>query len=262
MPDARTNNTLPTYNTVRMLGVRVHDVTMAEALDWADRVIQAHSPQQVATVNVEFLIAARQDQAFRRVLNDAGLCVPDSIGILLNARILGQPLRERVPGVDLVKGLAALAARRGYHLFLLGAASGVAERAGEQLVAANPGLTIAGTYAGSPDPAEQDGIVKRIRSARPDILLVAYGAPKQDRWIARNIDRMEVPLCIGVGGTLDYLAGVVKRAPPWICKLGLEWLYRLYRQPWRWRRMLALPYNLGLVLEERIRQSRTTSPLF
>lgn len=231
-----------------LLGVRVDDITLAEAVAWAEHVIQQGEPRQVATVNVEFLMAARRDRAFRETLNRTALNVPDSVGVFWGARLLGWKLRERVPGVDLAWGLAELAARRGYGLFLLGAAEGVAARAAERLRQAYPALRVVGTHAGSPDPGEEEEIVGRVQAARPHILLVAYGAPRQDLWIARNRARLGVPLAMGVGGTLDYIAGIVPRAPCWIRRLGLEWLYRLCRQPWRWRRMLALPRYAALIL--------------
>jgi len=239
-----------------MLGVRVDDVTMAEAIAWADRFIRQGGRHQIATVNVEFLVAAQRDAHFRQALDAASLCVPDSVGILWGAWLLGYRLRERVAGVDLTRELARLAARQGYRLFLLGAAPGVAEMAAQRLCARYAGLHIAGTYAGSPASAEETEIIARINAARPQILLVAYGAPQQDLWIARNKKRLESPLAMGVGGSFDYIAGVAVRAPLPLQKAGLEWLYRLYRQPWRWRRMCALPYCACLVARQRVVQGR------
>ncbi len=246
----------PPPTAARILGVRVDDVTLDEALSWARRAIQDGTPRQIATVNVEFVMAARRNAAFARVLAESALSVPDSVGIMWAARALGCPLRERIPGVDLAQGLAALAAERGHPLYLLGAVPGVAEQAAASLREAHPALRIAGSYAGSPAEAEEAEIVTRIRQAAPDILLVAYGAPQQELWIARNMDRLGVPVLMGVGGTLDYIAGIVKRAPAAWRKLGLEWLYRLYRQPWRWRRMLSLPHFAWLVLLTRLGRAK------
>lgn len=226
---------------VRILGVRVDDVTMAEALNRMEAMIASGQPHQVVTVNAEFVMRAQRDEAFRVVLEEAHLALPDGYGLLWASRRLGCPLRQRVAGSDVVPRLAALAAERGYRPFLLGAGPGVAEKAAEVLMRQNPGLEIAGTYAGSPSPEEEDEIVARVTAARPDMLFVAYGAPAQDFWIYRNLQRLGVPLCMGVGGTLDFIAGVTPRAPVWMREHGLEWLYRLVRQPWRWRRMLALP---------------------
>jgi N-acetylglucosaminyldiphosphoundecaprenol N-acetyl-beta-D-mannosaminyltransferase len=158
-------------------------------------------------------------------------------------------LPGRARGRDLILRLADVASRRGLSLFLLGAPDGVAARAADALRARVPGLRIAGTYAGS---AEDDDAAARVDAARPDILLVAYGMPKQERWIARNLPRLAgVRIAVGVGGAFDYLAGTAALPPAWVARLGLEWLWRLVRQPWRWRRQLALPLFLLLVLRER-----------
>jgi len=238
--------------SVVLLGVRVDDVTSEEALAIIEGFIQEGTPHQVVTVNPEFVMAARRDKEFRRVLNAAHLALPDGIGLVWASRLLGRPLRERVAGSDLVPKIAALAAERGYRLFLLGAAEGVADEAARRLREQNPGLVVAGTYAGSPAVEEEDEIVALVREARPHVLFVAYGAPQQDKWIARNLERLGVPVCMGVGGALDFIAGVVKRAPLWVQRLGLEWLHRLLHQPWRWRRQLALVKFAGLVLRERL----------
>lgn len=231
-----------------ILGVRVDDVTYEEMLEAIDRFIAQGGHHQLVTVNPEFVVTAQDDEEFRRVLNGAALCLPDGVGLLWAARLLGRPLRERVTGSDGIYRIAEHAARRGYHLFLLGAAPGVAKQAAAVLTARYPGLVISGTHAGSPTPEEEEEICARVQAARPDILLVAYGHPQQDKWIARNQARCGVPVAIGVGGAFDFVAGVVPRAPRWMRRWGLEWLYRLLRQPWRWRRQLALPRFVFLVL--------------
>ena len=162
-------------------------------------------------------------------------------------------------GSDGVPLIAQRAAHEGWKLFLLGAAPGVAEQASAKLQAQNPGLHIAGTYAGSPAPEEADAIIERVNRSGADILLVAYGAPHQDVWIARYRARLSVRVAMGVGGTFDFIAGVIPRAPEWMRRSGLEWLYRLYRQPWRWRRMLRLPRFVWAVLRHRDRPLRRDS---
>jgi N-acetylglucosaminyldiphosphoundecaprenol N-acetyl-beta-D-mannosaminyltransferase len=236
---------------VRILGVRVDDVTTAETLALLERYIASRRPHQVVTVNPEFVMAARRDPAFARVLEAADLALPDGQGLLWAARVQGRPLRERVCGSDIVPAAAALAASQGYRVFLLGAAPGVAERAAEVLTRAHEGLRVVGTFAGSPRAEEEDTIVAMVRAASPDILFVAYGAPRQDLWIHRNLERLEVPVAMGVGGSLDFVAGVAVRAPAWARRWGLEWLHRLVHEPWRWRRMLVLPRYAGLVLRAR-----------
>ena len=231
-----------------ILGVRVDDVTYAEALDQVERAIADGGAHQIVTVNVEFIMEARRNPAFRRVLAEASLCVPDGIGVLWASRRQGRPLRQRVAGVDLVERIAARAAQQGWRVFFLGAAPGVAERAATVLSERYPGLKVAGCYAGSPQPQEEDEIVGWVRAARPDVLFVAYGAPRQDLWIARNQARSGVPVAVGVGGSFDFIAGLAIRAPGWMQRVGLEWLHRLLREPWRWRRQMAIPHFMLLVL--------------
>jgi N-acetylglucosaminyldiphosphoundecaprenol N-acetyl-beta-D-mannosaminyltransferase len=243
---------------LRILGIPIHDVTLEEALDWIAAWMAEGGAHQIATVNPEFVMAARRAPAVRAVLENADLCLPDGVGITLAARYLGRPLRERVAGVDLVEKLSVRAVGEGWRLFLLGAAPGVAERAAAILCSRNPGLIVAGTYAGSPRVDEEDEIISRVREAEADVLLVAYGAPAQDLWLARNLARTGARVGAGVGGALDYIAGVVPRAPRWMRRVGLEWLYRLIRQPWRWRRQRVLPLYALLVLRERFRTQRNT----
>jgi N-acetylglucosaminyldiphosphoundecaprenol N-acetyl-beta-D-mannosaminyltransferase len=227
--------------SIRILGVRVDDADQTQVIDRLLAFVAAGWPHHVVTLNPEFVVHAQRDATFRAVLQAADLAVPDGVGLTLAARLSGTPLRGRATGVDTILGLASRAAERGLSFYLLGAAPGVAEEAAAHLVTLAPGLRIAGTHAGSPAPEEEDEIVERIRHARPDFLFVAFGAPQQDLWIARNLQRLGVPVAMGVGGALDYVSGRVPRAPAVWRRLGLEWLYRLIRQPWRWRRMLALP---------------------
>src|SRR5262249_34546224 len=237
---------------IRILGVAVDDLVEAEAIERIAGFIGQGGPHHVVTVNPEFVMEARHNPAFRRMLAAADLATPDGFGLLLVARLRGNALRGRVTGVALTNLLAARAAGPGRWLFLLGAAPGVAERAALALQQGHPGLRIAGCYAGSPRPNDEPAIRARISAAQPTVLLVAYGHPAQDLWIARNQPLLRVPLAIGVGGVFDYLAGVVPLAPAWMRKLGLEWLYRLVRQPWRWPRILvAVPLFLWAALRER-----------
>jgi N-acetylglucosaminyldiphosphoundecaprenol N-acetyl-beta-D-mannosaminyltransferase len=238
--------------TLNILGVWVDNVNYDQALSLIEGFIDSRTPHQVVTVNPEFIVAAQSDDEFRRILNASSLALPDGVGLLWAARFLGRPLQERVTGTDTMQHLAALAARKGYRLFLLGAAPGVAVETAARLCEAYPGVTIVGTHAGSPAPEEEDEIVGMVQRAKPDILFVAYGAPAQDKWIARNLARLGVPVAMGVGGAFDFISGRAKRAPLWVQRLGLEWLHRLLHEPWRWRRMLALPKFVWLVVRERL----------
>jgi N-acetylglucosaminyldiphosphoundecaprenol N-acetyl-beta-D-mannosaminyltransferase len=227
---------------VRILGVRVDCIDMAGAVAEIERQLDQAGPTRlVATVNPEFVMRARRDGRFRQALEGASLSLADGIGVVWAMRRRGCPQVERVPGSDLVPLLVQACAARGRRLFLLGAGPGVAEEAARRLEAAHPGLRVAGTHAGSPHPEDDAETLRRIAVARPDLLLVAYGAPQQELWIIRNRQRLEVPVAIGVGGTLDFLAGRVRRAPRWMRRTHLEWLWRLALQPSRVRRMAVLP---------------------
>jgi N-acetylglucosaminyldiphosphoundecaprenol N-acetyl-beta-D-mannosaminyltransferase len=240
------------HQSVVLLGVQIDNVNYEQALSLIEGFVISGTSHQVVTVNPEFIVAAQSDDDFRHILNASSLALPDGVGLLWAARFLGHPLQERVTGTDTVQRVAALAAQKGYSLFLLGAAPGVAVETAARLCETYPGLRIAGTHAGSPALEEEDEIVRTIQKAEPDILFVAYGAPQQDKWIARNLERLGVPVAMGVGGAFDFISGRAKRAPRWLQRLGLEWLHRLYREPWRWHRMLALPKFVWLVVRERL----------
>ncbi len=238
-----------------ILGIPIDTVKSDEAAKLICGMAMNGSPHHVVTVNPEFVMIAQHNAEFREVLRTASLALPDGIGIVWASKILGQSVSERVTGVDTVLAIARVARANDLSLFLLGAAPGIAERTSAILQQMNPGLKIAGTFSGSPNPHDEDEICAMIRAARPHILLVAYGPPKQDLWIARTQKRICVPVAMGVGGTFDFIAGVAKRAPVWIRKVGLEWLHRLIREPYRWRRMLTLPEFAFAVMKMRVRRS-------
>ena len=235
-------------NRPRVLGIPLDPLTWDDLRRILTRWIADGQPRQVCTANPEFVMAAQRDIHFYTILNRADLCAADGIGLLWAARWLGTPLPERITGSDGLPRIAAWAAEEGWRLFLLGAAEGVAARAAEILRARHPRLQIAGVYAGSPAPEEEDAIVERVNASGADVLFVAYGAPRQDKWIARNLPRLKVKVAMGVGGAIDFVAGVQRRAPVGWQRLGLEWLYRLLREPWRWRRMQRLPRFVLAVL--------------
>ncbi len=224
----------------RILGVRVDCVDMASALQAIERFADEGGPHFVATVNPEFVMRAQRDTDFGRVLESAELCLPDGAGVVWAARRQGCAIREPVAGVDLLLPLAEMCARRGFRLFLLGAAPGVAADLAERLRAANPTLAVA-SHSGSPQPSQDEETLKLIHEHGAQVLLVAYGAPAQELWIDRLRNRLGVAVAVGVGGAFDYLTGRVPRAPVWMRRAGLEWLHRLTRQPWRIRRMAVLP---------------------
>lgn len=241
--------------SVDVLGVRIDDVTYGEALARLHLAISERRPTMVTTPNPEFVMAAQRDPAFRHTLNGAGLNIPDGVGLLLAARLAGHPLREHVQGTDLVLMLAAESVPRGYRWFLLGGWGDLASRAATALQKRYPGLEIVGATPGSPLAADDDRTRAVIQAAgRVDVLLVAYGAPKQEHWLERNLEGLGIPVGLGVGGVFAYLAGDAPRAPRVVRQLHFEWLHRLITQPWRWRRQLALPQFAALAIARAVRE--------
>jgi len=228
-----------------LLGVPLDPVTRMEAVALIRGFLKEEAQRHVMTPNNEMLVEAFHNPPFWKILNETALNIPDSVGLLKLAHWTGQHLPERVTGVDTVTQLCGELTEE-TPVFLLGAAPGVAERAAEKLMQSNPRLRIAGCTAGSPRNEDAPAILKAIRAAAPHLLLVAYGAPAQDLWIANNLKELpSVRVAIGVGGTFDFLAGTRKRAPLRIQMMGLEWLWRLIREPARigriWRAVAVFP---------------------
>lgn len=268
-------------STIQILGVKIHCVNFAQTLEqitaWVEEKDppnrqerfgqttsgQAKSPvtkvnatanvHQICTVNPEFIMAAQRDPSFADVLRTADLCVPDGIGVLWAARRQGVQLSERVTGSDGIYRICERAAARGWRVFLLGAAEGVAAEASRRLARHYPKLQVVGTYSGSPDAADWPAIAQQLHTAQPDILFVAYGHPQQDIWIAHHRHELPVKVALGIGGAFDFVAGITPRAPQWMQRAGIEWLHRLLQQPWRWRRMVVLPLFVWHVLWQPIR---------
>lgn len=201
-------------------------------------VIGAKDSLQVVTLNPEMVMQARRQPELARAIRSAGLILPDGQGVVWACRRLGAPVPGRIAGADFVQDLARMANKRGWSLFLLGGGPGVAQAAARALQLAHPGLRLGGVWVGSPDAGEAEAICTRIRSSGAQVLAVAFGVPQQDLWLSRHLEETGARVGIGVGGTLDYLAGRVPRAPAALRKAGLEWSFRLARQPWRLPRML------------------------
>jgi len=191
----------------------------------------------LVTVNPEYIVQAHRLPAFRKVIEDADAALIDGIGLVFGLRLRGVRI-PRTTGVDFIETLARFAAQEDLALFLLGAGEGVAEKTKTALMQKNPTLFIAGTHSGSPKDIDFEEIKKLIHKAKPDILLVAYGSPAQDLWIARHQKELEVPVALGVGGAFDFISGTVSRAPQFLRVFGLEWLWRLILQPWRIKRII------------------------
>ena len=225
-----------------VLGVGFDDLTLDEAVQTGSGLVEADGFHYAVTPNPEFILAARKNPEFKQALLGADLVLADGIGVIYSAKILGRPLKSKVPGIDFAQRLVAWMAEHGKRLFLLGAKPGVAELAAANLKAAYPGLIVCGTHDGY---FQEDGpVVKAIQESAADVVFVCLGAPKQELWMVRNGPAAGARLMVGLGGSLDVFAGVVERAPEGFQKLGLEWLYRLMKEPRRIGRMARLPLVL------------------
>ena len=255
-------------DSVAVLGVPFNNVTLDEAVNIIEEKIDGGGFHQVATANVDFLMHAIHDQELRDILCSCSLVVPDGMPILWSARLMGSRLKERVCGIDLVPRLAELSARRDYSIYLLGAGEKSSQRAAEVLEQRYPGLRIAGRYSPPVRPLDQmnhEEILRRIEIARPDILLVAFGNPKQEKWLSMHRNRLRVPVSIGIGGSLDMIAGKVARAPRWMQKSGMEWFFRAAQEPRRLvGRYISDALTLGRYLPQQMAatasQPRTSGP--
>ncbi len=227
---------------LKILGVDVDPVDARVALDRISAFLKTPGCKQVVTINPEYVMLAGTSGRLMRLLNRAELNVPDGVGIVWASRMLGAPLAGRVTGTDLLPQICGLCEREGHSIFLLGGAAGVARQAAGNLYARFPGLEIAGASDNDPDADVNPTTINEINKSGAAVLAVAYGCPKQDFWIDRNRDRLAgVRVAIGVGGAFDFIAGQVPRAPRLLRRAGLEWLYRLWLEPSRYRRMAALP---------------------
>ncbi len=231
-------------------GVGFDPVTLKEAEDRCRTMMEGSGGHYVVTPNPEIVWLARKMPELKTAVNGADLVIPDGIGIIYAARILGTPLKERVPGIELAEALVSLAAEEKLPVFLLGAKPGVAERAGENLCRKYPGLRIAG--CGDGYFKEDAPVLARLRESGARLIIVCLGFPRQELWMAAHREEVGSALMLGVGGSMDVFAGDVKRAPEAWCRAGLEWLYRLLSQPSRIKRMIKLPVFLLSVVWERI----------
>ncbi len=227
---------------INVMGVSFDDLTPAEAVERGLALAKGPGCHYVVTPNPELVMMAHKDEGYRQRLAGASLTLADGVGVIYAAKILGRPLKGRVPGVDFAQDLMEKMAEEGLSLYLLGAKPGVAELAAENLQKRCPGLKIAGTHDGY---FQEDGpVADAIRESGAAVVFVCLGAPKQENWMAEHGEKTGAHLLVGLGGSLDVFAGTVRRAPKWCQKLGLEWLYRLIKQPSRMGRMAKLPLFL------------------
>lgn len=237
---------------IEVLGVKVDKIKLIEVLDRLASVLDRRGQAMVVTANPEIIMLARRDEYFARILAEAELVTADGIGLVIASKILGTPLAERVTGIDLTQNLLGLAALKGWGVYFLGARQEVVQKAVDNIKCMYPGLRISGYHHGFFADSETE-VIESIKKASPDILLAALGMGKQEKWIYEHQRELGVSVAIGVGGSFDVFAGAVKRAPVWMQKAGLEWLYRLITQPSRFFRMLELPKFLMAVLAYKFR---------
>lgn len=235
-----------------ILGISFDDLTPEEAVARGAELMRGPGTAYVVTPNPEFILEARKNGQFRADLTGAGLTLADGIGVIYAANILGTPLKGKVTGIGFAYGLMEEMQRDGRRLYLLGAKPGVAELAQVRLEEQYPDLVICGTHDGYFKEEESRGLAEKIRESGADVVFVCLGAPKQERWMAEYGAATGAHLLVGLGGCLDVFAGTVDRAPEKWQKLGLEWLYRLYKEPWRWKRMIRLPLVLWYALLARL----------
>lgn len=227
--------------TVDILGVPVDSITMEEAVSRVTSYIAEEGVHTVYTPNAEIMMAAQRDAHLKDILVSADLLVADGAGVVLASRLLRRSVPEKVSGIDLIRQCFKALAQKHTRFYLLGAQKGVAEAAAQNMERDYPGIEIAGCMDGYFSEAEEEEIINRINSSNTDILIVALGAPRQEKWIDRNKGRLNAKVCIGVGGSLDILSGKIELSPDFFRRNGLEWLHRLYREPRRAKRMMDLP---------------------
>ncbi len=243
---------------VNICGVNIDNVAFDDAIRIIDCFVERKVPTYVVTLNVNHIVILSQDNAFRQLYEGASLVLADGMPILWAAKFLGVPLKEKISGSDLFPRLCEVAAGKGYKLFLLGGKEGAAAKAAYILKAKYPVIQIAGVYCppfGFENDAEENKkTIEMIRVAKPDILFVGVGSPKQEKWIYKHKDEYQVPVSIGIGATFDFVSGIVKRAPLWMQKIGLEWFWRLMMEPRRlWKRYLIDdPVFFWLVLKQKL----------
>ena len=238
--------------TVDVLGIPVDSMTMSETVEKIRAFIEEGGMHTIYTPNAEIIMAAQRDPQLRDILTNANILTADGAGVVLGSKILGRSVPEKVSGVDLIREVFKAYSHKGLRCFLFGSKPGVAEEAAVKIVADYPGVVIAGCRNGYFTVDEDEEIVNTINAANADILLVALGAPRQEKWISDHKDKLNVRICMGVGGAIDVISGRVKLAPDFFRRNGLEWLYRLYKEPRRARRMLALPRFMIRVIWTRI----------
>ncbi len=259
LPQSRIGQPPATTRQVRLLGMPLDPITLADALEEAERFLEEDHPHMIITPDASAVIRAQRDPELREIIEQADLVAPDGAGVVLAARLLNLPVNVRCAGCDMVEQLCQAAANKHRAVYLLGGEPGVAEQAAANLQQRISGLQVAGCHDGYFSDEEEPQIVEDIRSKRPGVLLVALGIPRQEKWIKKHLEELGVPICIGVGGSLDVISGRKRRAPVWMQRAGLEWLYRTIKEPSRLPRLVALPEIVWMSIRELLRPPDTGS---
>ncbi|HEX9996109.1 MAG TPA: WecB/TagA/CpsF family glycosyltransferase [Abditibacterium sp.] len=253
--------------SIEAFGVKISPVSMCEALDKIEEFIANGTPHHVLTSDANAILTSKTDADYAQIMRGAALITPDGFGVIWGARLLNLPIYERVTGVDMVTGICERAAQKGYRIYILGSAEGVAATAARNLMARYPGLQVVGTHHGfwrrdgkaeglSADEADAK-IAEEIASLQPHVLFVAMGIPMQEKFIAAQLQRLQTPVALGVGGSFDVYAGKFNRAPQYVQRMGLEWLYRVWIDPSRWKRMGYVPKFMLVALKTWIFGAKT-----
>lgn len=239
---------------IDVLGVKIDKLTRTAAVEKALRLIEEHRGAYMVTPNPEIVMAAWENERLSEAIERADLVIPDGIGVIKAAKILGTPLGERLPGIDIATDILRCLASNGGRVFLLGARPGIAELAAENIKKQFPGLVICGTNDGY--FTDNAVVIEKINAARPDFMLVCLGVGKQELWMAENASKLDVGLMAGLGGTLKVLSGTEKRAPEGWQRLNLEWLYRSLSEPKRFKKTVRLPLFILRAWRERAKEKR------
>lgn len=226
---------------VNIAGINIDDISMEQAVDRIYEFIGTDKNHSVYTPNAEIMMDGILNKNMKTILNNSDMLVADGAGVVLASKILGKEVAEKVSGYDLAKNLLIASGKKPIKFYLFGGKPGIAEKAHANIICDYPGAQVAGTRNGYFSAGDEEDIINGINNSGAEVLLVCLGAPKQEQWIDANKDRLKVKVSLGVGGTLDVLAGNVRLAPDFFRNHGLEWLYRLYKEPWRFKRMLRLP---------------------
>ncbi len=233
-------------DTIKLANIEVDNVTMKDALLKVEEFFLEKKPKLIVTPNPEIIVSCEKDEELKNIINTAALRLPDGISMVVVSKLLGKPLKERVTGIDFLVSLCGLAEKKGWKVFLLGSKTEVIMAAAENLSKKFPRLNIVGAENGF--FCNSDAMVSKIKDSGADIVFAGLGGGKQERWLYENINKMGVFAGVGVGGSFDVLSGMKKRAPSWVQKVYLEWLYRLFTEPSRWKRQLALPKFLYITI--------------